>query len=120
LVLFREVYMGKELYVGNLVSNITNDTLRAMFEAYGVVIAAQIGTHSDTGRSKGFAFVQMDSDQEAWAAIKGLNGKQVKGRRLTVSEARILKDSGRANCGGRSGPGSGGYGGGRGSSVRHT
>ena len=101
--------MGKKLYVGNLGYDVTDDQLREMFGPYGSVQTAQVITDRDTGRSKGFGFVEMGSDQEAQAAIQALNGQQVDGRNLTVNEARPKTEGG----GGRGG--SGGYGGGRGS-----
>src|SRR6202051_1435636 len=85
---FLEVRMGNQLYVGNLDCGVTNDTLTAMFEAYGAVVSARVSTDRDTSRSKGFGFVEMGSDPEAWAAIKGINGMEVEGRSLTVTEAR--------------------------------
>ncbi len=102
--------MGKKLYVGNLTYGVTNSTLEQMFTAHGTVESAQVIMDRDTGRSKGFGFVEMKSDQEAQAAITGLNGKEVEGRALTVNEARPRTESGR---GGRGGSG-GGYGGGGG------
>jgi cold-inducible RNA-binding protein len=72
--------MGKKLYVGNLTYEVTNSTLEQMFTAHGTVESAQIIMDRDTGRSKGFGFVEMKSDQEAQAAITGLNGKEVEGR----------------------------------------
>jgi RNA recognition motif-containing protein len=98
--------MGKKLYVGNLSYGVTDGELQAMFEPYGTVQSAQIIMDRDTGRSKGFGFVEMGSDQEAQAAIAGLNGNQSGGRALTVNEAKPREDRG----GGRGG--SGGYGGG--------
>ena len=102
--------MGKKLYVGNLTYGVTNSTLEQMFTVHGTVESAQVIMDRDTGRSKGFGFVEMKSDQEAQAAITGLNGKEVEGRALTVNEARPRTESGR---GGRGGSG-GGYGGGGG------
>lgn len=92
--------MGKKLYVGNLTFDVTDSTLRTMFEAHGTVLSAQIISDRDTGRSKGFGFVEMGSAQEAQAAITALNGQQSNGRALTVNEAKP-KESG----GGRSGGG---------------
>ena len=97
--------MGKKLYVGNLSYDITDSALEQMFAAHGTVQSAQIIMDRDTGRSKGFGFVEMGNDQEAQAAITALNGKEVGGRTLTVNEARPREERG----GGRSG---GGYGGG--------
>jgi RNA recognition motif-containing protein len=115
--------MAKKLYVGNLSYDTTNDALQEMFEAYGTVQSAQIVMDRDTGRSKGFGFVEMGSDQEAQAAINGLNGKEAGGRSLTVNEARPREDrgggrggyggGGRSGGGGGGGRGRGGYGGGR-------
>ena len=104
--------MGKKLYVGNLTYGVTDSTLLQMFEPHGTVQSAQVIMDRDTGRSKGFGFVEMGSDQEAQAAIAGLSGKEVEGRSLTVNEARPREDRG----GGRGGPGGGrgGSGGGRG------
>jgi RNA recognition motif-containing protein len=100
--------MGKKLYVGNLSYGITDSDLAKLFEAFGRVESAQVIMDRDTGRSKGFGFVEMGSDQEAQAAIAGLNGKDSDGRTLTVNEARPKTE------GGRGGGGRGGYGGGRG------
>ncbi len=101
--------MGKKLYVGNLTYGVTDSTLEQMFAAYGTVQSAQVIMDRDTGRSKGFGFVEMKSDQEAQAAMTDLNGKEVEGRALTVNEARPKTEGGR---GGRGGSG-GGYGDGR-------
>jgi RNA recognition motif-containing protein len=98
--------MGKRLYVGNLTYSTTDAALRQMFEAHGSVTSAQVIMDRDTGRSKGFGFVEMGSDQEAQAAIAALNGKQVDGRALTVNEARPKTEGGGGGGGGR-----GGYGG---------
>jgi RNA recognition motif-containing protein len=111
--------MGKKLYVGNLVYAVTDSTLSQLFEAYGTVQSAQVIMDRDTGRSKGFGFVEMGSDAEAQAAIQGLNGKDVEGRALTVNEAKPREDRGGGGGrggfgGGRGGGGGGGYGGGRG------
>ena len=96
--------MGKKLYVGNLTFGVTDAELREMFEAHGTVQSAQVIMDRDTGRSKGFGFVEMGSDQEAQAAIAALNGQMVGGRSLTVNEAKPREDRG----------GGGGGGGGRG------
>jgi len=101
--------MGKKLYVGNLAYGITDSDLETMFAPHGTVQSAQVIMDRDTGRSKGFGFVEMGSDQEAQTAIQALNGKEVDGRALTVNEARPKEGGG----GGRGG-GGGGYGGGRG------
>jgi RNA recognition motif-containing protein len=103
--------MGKKLYVGNLGYGITDSDLAKMFEPHGTVESAQIIMDRDTGRSKGFGFVEMKSDQEAKAAIAALNGQDSGGRALTVNEARPKTEGGR---GGGGGGRSGGYGGGGG------
>jgi RNA recognition motif-containing protein len=106
--------VGKKLYVGNLSYNTGDSELQNMFEEYGTVQSAQVIMDRDTGRSKGFGFVEMGSDQEAQAAITGLNGKEAGGRSLTVNEARPREDRGRGGRGGYGGGGRerGGYGGG--------
>lgn len=106
--------MGKRLYVGNLSYGTNDDTLKQLFEAHGSVTSAQVIVDRDTGRSKGFGFVEMGSDQEAQAAITALNGQQVDGRPLTVNEARPKTEGGGGGGrGGRGGYGGGGGGGGR-------
>jgi len=105
--------MGKKLYVGNLSYGVTDSDLSAMFEAHGTVQSAQVIMDRDTGRSKGFGFVEMGSDQEAQAAIAALNGKDSGGRSLTVNEARPKTEGSRGGSGGRSGGGGGGGGYGR-------
>src|SRR2546423_2038903 len=104
--------MGKKLYVGNLGYGITDSDLAKMFEAHGTVESAQIIMDRDTGRSKGFGFVEMKTDQEAQAAIAALNGQDSGGRALTVNEARPKTEGG--GRGGSGGGGRGGYGGGGG------
>src|SRR5688572_1332022 len=101
--------MGKKLYVGNLGYGVSDSDLSAMFGAHGTVQSAQVIMDRDTGRSKGFGFVEMGSDQEAQAAIAALNGQEVNGRALTVNEARP-KAGGGGGGGGRGGPGGGGGG----------
>jgi len=108
-----EAHMGKKLYVGNLTYGVTDSTLLQMFEPHGTVQSAQIIMDRETGRSKGFGFVEMGSDQEAQAAIAALNGKEVDGRSLTVNEAKPRAEGGGGGRGG-SGGGRGGYGGGGG------
>ena len=105
--------MGKKLYVGNLSYDTSDSKLQEMFEEFGGVQSAQIIMDRETGRSKGFGFVEMGSEEEAKAAINGLNGKEIGGRVLTVNEARPREDRG-GGGGGRSGGGRGGYGGGGG------
>ncbi len=110
--------MGKKLYVGNLTYGVTDSALEAMFAAHGTVQSAQVIMDRETGRSKGFGFVEMGSDQEAQAAIQVLNGKEVDGRALTVNEAKPREDrgggGGRGGYGGGGGRSGGGYGGGGG------
>jgi len=93
--------MAKKLYVGNLGYAVTDSELSAMFEAHGTVQSAQIIMDRDTGRSKGFGFVEMSNDQEAQAAIAALNGKESGGRALTVNEARPRAEGNRGGSGGR-------------------
>jgi RNA recognition motif-containing protein len=106
--------MGKKLYVGNLPYGIDSSSLQQLFEEHGTVESAQVIMDRDTGRSKGFGFVEMGSDQEAQAAIAAMNGKEVDGRSLTVNEARPKEDrgGGGGGRGGYGGGGRGGYGGG--------
>ncbi len=96
--------MGKKLYVGNLSYDVDSSELEQLFGNHGQVVSAQIINDRDTGRSKGFGFVEMSSDEQAEAAIAALNGQQHNGRALTVNEARPKEDRG----------GGGGFGGGRG------
>ena len=103
--------MGKKLYVGNLSYDTTDAALEQMFAAFGAVQSAQVIMDRESGRSKGFGFVEMSSDAEAQAAIAGLSGKAAGGRNLTVNEAKPRDDRGGGGGGGR-----GGYGGGRGGS----
>jgi RNA recognition motif-containing protein len=113
--------MGKKLYVGNLPYGVTDSDLQQMFEPHGTVESAQVIMDRDTGRSKGFGFVEMGSDQEAQAAIAALNGKEVDGRALTVNEARPKTEGGGKRGGfggGGGGGGRGGYGGGGGGGGR--
>src|SRR6195256_1449926 len=105
--------MGKKLYVGNLAYGVTDGDLEQMFAAHGTVQSAQVIMDRDTGRSKGFGFVEMGSDQEAQVAISAMNGKEVDGRALTVNEAKPREDRGGGGRGG-SGGGRGGFGGGGG------
>ena len=103
--------MGKKLYVGNLAYTTSSSELQAMFAAHGTVQSAQVVEDRDTGRSKGFGFVEMSSNEEAEAAIAALNGTQHNGRALTVNEAKPRESR---PGGGGGGGGRGGYGGGRG------
>ncbi|HOB45402.1 MAG TPA: RNA-binding protein [Zoogloea sp.] len=129
--------MGTKLYVGNLAYSVDKSNLEEMFADFGTVASAQVIMDRETGRSKGFGFVEMGSEQEAQAAISGLNGKNVDGRNLTVNEARPQEPrsggfgggggarrgpgggggfggGGGGRRGGRRGPGGGGFGGGGG------
>ena len=95
--------MGKKLYVGNLPYSVSDSDLQRIFEKHGSVVSAQVIVDHDTGRSKGFGFVEMGTDDEAQAAITALNGNEVDGRSLTVNEARPKTEGG-----GRGGGGGGG------------
>jgi len=107
--------MGKKLYVGNLSYQVDSSELEQLFGQHGQVVSAQIINDRDTGRSKGFGFVEMANDDEAEAAIAALNGQEHGGRALTVNEARPREDrGGGGGGGGRGGYGGGGGGGGRG------
>ncbi len=109
--------MGKKLYVGNLTYDMTSSTLQALFAAHGTVESAEVIMDRETGRSKGFGFVEMSSDQEAQAAIAALNGKDNGGRALKVNEAKPREPRSGGGYGGGGG-GRGGYGGGRGGGGR--
>src|ERR1044071_9054795 len=104
--------MGSKLYVGNLSYNTNSSDLEQIFSPHGSVTSAEVIQDRDTGRSKGFGFVQMGSDSEAQAAIAALNGQEHDGRALTVNEAKPRED--RPRGGGGGGGGRGGYGGGGG------
>ncbi len=108
--------MGNKLYVGNLPYSFRDEDLQQAFAAHGTVTSAKVMMERDTGRSKGFGFVEMGSDAEAQAAISGMNGQQYGGRGLVVNEARPMEPrpprSGGGGFGG--GAGGGGYGGGGG------
>lgn len=106
--------MGKKLYVGNLAYGVTDSQLEQLFSAHGVVQSAQVITDRDTGRSKGFGFVEMSNSAEADAAISALNGVEKDGRAMAVNEARPKADGG----GGGGGRSRGGYGGGGGGGGR--
>jgi len=128
--------MGNKLYVGNLSYNVRDDDLQQAFAQYGTVSSAKVMMDRDTGRSKGFGFVEMGSDPEAQAAINGMNGQALDGRAIVVNEARPREErpggfggggsrggfggggggtgGGGFGGGGRSGGGGGGYGGGGG------
>ena len=111
--------MGNKLYVGNLPYSFRDEDLQQAFAAHGSVSSAKVMMERDTGRSKGFGFVEMGSDAEAQAAINGMNGQQFGGRGLVVNEARPMEPrpprTGGGGFGGGAG-GGGGYGGGAGRS----
>ena len=111
--------MGNKLYVGNLPYSFRDEDLQQAFSAHGSVTSAKVMMERDTGRSKGFGFVEMGSDAEAQAAISGMNGQQFGGRGLVVNEARPMEPrpprTGGGGFGGGAG-GGGGYGGGAGRS----
>ncbi len=104
----------KKLYVGNLPFNTTEADLRQLFEAHGEVTSASIVMDRETGRSRGFGFVEMASDSDATNAINAVNGQQMGGRALQVNEARPKTDGPRGFGGGGGGGGRGGFGGGGG------
>jgi hypothetical protein len=104
--------MGKKLFVGNLPFSATDQSIKEAFSRCGTVESAKIITDRDTGRSKGFGFVEMSSDAEASDAISKLNGTELEGRAMSVSEAKpqAPREGGRGGFGGRSGGGGGGRG----------
>jgi cold-inducible RNA-binding protein len=109
--------MGNKLYVGNLPYTVRDEDLQQAFSAYGSVNSAKVMMERETGRSKGFGFVEMGSDAEAQAAVEGMNGQSLGGRSLVVNEARPMearppRTGGGGFGGGRSG--GGGFGGGGG------
>ena len=114
--------MGKKLYVGNLTYGVSDSTLEQLFSQFGTVQSAQVIQDRATGRSKGFGFVEMDTEAQAQAAIEGLHDQEHDGRRLTVNEAKPREDRGGGGGGyggggggrGGRGGGGGGYGGGGG------
>jgi len=115
--------VGNKLYVGNLAYSVRDESLQESFSQFGTVTSAKVMMDRETGRSKGFGFVEMGSDAEAQAAINGMNGQPLEGRPLVVNEARPREErpggfSGAPRSpyggGGRSGGGGGGYGGGGG------
>ncbi len=108
--------MGKKLYVGNLAYAVNASDLEQLFAQYGTVQSAQVIQDRETGRSKGFGFVEMESDNDAQAAIAGLHDQEHGGRRLTVNEAKPRED--RGGGGGYGGGGGGGYRGGGGGGGR--
>jgi cold-inducible RNA-binding protein len=110
--------VGKKLYVGNLSYTMSSSDLEQLFGQYGTVTSAQVIQDRETGRSKGFGFVEMSSDAEAQAAIQGLNEQQHQGRPLAVNEARPREERGGGGGGGGRGGRGGGYGGGGGGGGR--
>jgi cold-inducible RNA-binding protein len=98
--------MGKKLYVGNLSYSVNDDSLQQYFSEFGSIASVKVMMDRDSGRSKGFGFVEMSSDAEAQAAIAGMNGKVIDGRGMVVNEARPMEPR-------TGGGGGGGYGGGR-------
>ncbi|MDI3510604.1 MAG: RNA-binding protein [Pseudomonadota bacterium] len=106
--------MGNKLYVGNLPYTVRDDDLQQAFSAYGAVNSAKVMMERDTGRSKGFGFVEMGSDAEAQSAIQGMNGQSLGGRSLVVNEARPMEPRPPRTGGGGFGGGrrEGGFGGG--------
>jgi cold-inducible RNA-binding protein len=128
--------VGKKLYVGNLTYQVDSSQLEQLFGQFGTVQSAQVIQDRDTGRSKGFGFVEMDTEAQAQAAIDGLHDQEHDGRRLTVNEAKPREDrggggggyggggggrprSGGGGGGGYGGGGGGGYGGGGGGGRRY-
>ncbi len=122
--------MGKKLYVGNLPYSVRDGDLEQAFGQFGAVTSAKVMMERDTGRSKGFGFVEMGSDEEAQSAINGMNGQPLGGRSVVVNEARPMEErpprsggggfggGGRREGGGGYGGGGGGYGGGGGGGGR--
>jgi RNA recognition motif-containing protein len=108
--------MGNKLYVGNLAYSVRDESLQSAFSQFGTVTSAKVMMDRETGRSKGFGFVEMGNDAEAQAAINGMNGQPLEGRPVVVNEARPREDrpGGFGGGGGRGGYGGGGGGGGYG------
>lgn len=106
--------MGNKLYVGNLAYSVRDESLQTAFAPFGTVTSAKVMMDRETGRSKGFGFVEMGSDAEAQAAINGMNGQALEGRAIVVNEARPREErpGGFGGGGGRGGYGGGGGGGG--------
>lgn len=105
--------MSRKVYVGNLAWSYSSDDLKSLFSQYGTVVSAKVITDRETGRSRGFGFVEMESESQASQAIEALNNKEIEGRRLTVNEARERTDGPPPGGGGGSGRRFGGGGGGR-------
>jgi RNA recognition motif-containing protein len=120
LCLEESLSMGKKLYVGNLPYSVRDGDLEQAFGQFGSVTSAKVMMERDTGRSKGFGFVEMGSDEEAQSAINGMNGQPLGGRSVVVNEARPMEErpprsgGGGFGGGGRREGGGGGYGGGGG------
>jgi RNA recognition motif-containing protein len=110
--------MGKKLYVGNMSYEMDSSQLQELFSAHGTVTSAEVIADRETGRSKGFGFVEMSSDEEAQAGIAALNGKDHGGRALTVNEAKP-KEKRSGSFGGGGGGGRREFGGGRSESRRY-
>ena len=110
--------MGNKLYVGNLPYSVRDEDLQQSFGQFGAVTSAKVMMERDTGRSKGFGFVEMGSDAEAQAAIAGMNGQPLGGRSVVVNEARPMEARPPRSGGGFGGGGGGGYGGGGGGGDR--
>jgi RNA recognition motif-containing protein len=110
--------VGKKLYVGNLPYTVSASDLEQLFSQFGGVQSAQVIVDRDTGRSKGFGFVEMDTDDQAEDAIRGLHDQDMQGRRLTVNEAKPREPRGGGGGYGGGGGGRGGYGGGGGGRGR--
>ena len=108
------------IYVGNIAREVTDDDLREAFAAFGQVESATVLKDKFTGESRGFGFVEMLSGSEAQTAINGMNGKSLKGRALTVNEARPREDNRGGGGGGFGGGGGGGFGGGFGGGGRSS
>jgi RNA recognition motif-containing protein len=113
---FREFFMGNNLFVGNLPYDVDDAQLSEVFSQAGTVTSAHVVTDKFSGQSRGYGFVEMSSDAEAAQAVTLLNGRDFRGRPMTVNEARPREERGgfRSGGGGRSYGGGGGYGGGRG------
>ena len=111
--------MGKKLYIGNLSYEFSSSDLEELLAAHGTVLSAEVISDRATGQSKGFGFVEMDSDAEAQAAIAALNGQQHGGRTLTVNEAKPRAPRSGGGGYGGGGGGRGGYGGGGGRGDRY-
>jgi RNA recognition motif-containing protein len=106
--------MGNKLYVGNLAYSVRDESLQQAFSQFGTVLSAKVMMDRETGRSKGFGFVEMGTDAEAQAAINGMNGQPLEGRAIVVNEARPREERPGGGGGGYRGGGGGGYGGGGG------